>query len=153
MDAAAGLAVYRGSAYPERYRGNVLVGCSQNNLIHHRRLIPDGVVFRSERVEADTEFVRSTDTWFRPVNCINAPDGTLYVLDMAREVIESIHIAGDVVKHLDLTSGRDKGRIYRLAPPEFQVPPQPKLGQATSARVGRAARTPRTAGGATRPAG
>ncbi len=132
IDAAAGLAVYRGHAYPENYQGEVFVGCSQNNLIHHRRLIPDGVTFRSERVETDTEFVRSTDTWFRPVNCINAPDGTLYVLDMSREVIESIHISSDVVKHLDLTNGRDKGRIYRLAPAGFQSPRQPRLARATS---------------------
>ncbi len=135
IDAAAGLTVYRGHAYPDEYRGQVFVGCSQNNLIHRRKLIPDGVAFRSERADADTEFVRSTDTWFRPVNCIHAPDGTLYVLDMAREVIESIHISNDVVKHLDLTNGRDKGRIYRLAPPGFEVPPQPKLGGATTAEL------------------
>src|SRR5262249_13971079 len=99
---------------------------------HHRRLTADGVTFKSERVEPDTEFVRSTDTWFRPVNCINAPDGTLYVLDMSREVIESIHISSDVVKHLDLTNGRDRGRIYRLAPPGFKAPPQPRLAAASS---------------------
>jgi putative membrane-bound dehydrogenase-like protein len=135
IDAAAGLTVYRGEAYPPKYHGNVFVGCSQNNLIHRRTLIPDGATFRSARADEKSEFVRSTDTWFRPVNCINAPDGTIYVLDMSREVIESIHIASDVVAHLDLTSGRDKGRIYRLAPPGFQVPPQPKLGRATSAEL------------------
>ena len=31
--------------------------------------------------EQTTEFVRSSDNWFRPVNFVNAPDGTLYVLD------------------------------------------------------------------------
>jgi putative membrane-bound dehydrogenase-like protein len=135
IDAAAGLTVYRGHAYPEEYRGNVFVGCSQNNLVHRRKLIPDGVPFRSERADQGTEFVRSSDIWFRPVNCINAPDGTLYVLDMSREVIESIHISQDVVKHLDLTNGRDKGRIYRLAPPGFRPPPQPQLGTATTAEL------------------
>ena len=54
---------------------------------------------------------------------------------MSREVIESIHIASDVVAHLDLTNGRDKGRIYRLAPPGFKPPPQPRLGQATTAEL------------------
>jgi putative membrane-bound dehydrogenase-like protein len=135
IDAAAGLTIYRGHAYPREYLGNLFVGCSQNNLVHRRKLIPDGATFRSERADPNTEFVRSTDIWFRPVNCINAPDGTLYVLDMSREVIESIHIAGDVVKHLDLTNGRDKGRIYRLTPPGFKVPPQPRLGTATSAEL------------------
>ncbi|MGD9723146.1 MAG: PVC-type heme-binding CxxCH protein [Pirellulales bacterium] len=135
IDAAAGLAIYRGHAYPGEYRGQLFVGCSQNNLVHRRRLIPDGPTFRSERADVNTEFVRTVDTWFRPVNCLNAPDGTLYVLDMSREVIESIHIAHDVVAHLDLTNGRDKGRIYRLAPPGFTSPPQPRLGQASTAEL------------------
>jgi len=113
----------------------LFVGCSQNNLVHRRKLTPDGATFRSARADENTEFVRSTDTWFRPVNCINAPDGTLFVLDMSREIIESIHIANDVVAHLDLTNGRDKGRIYRLTPPGFEVPPQPRLGQATTAEL------------------
>ena len=94
-----------------------------------------GATFTSRRADENTEFVRTTDTWFRPVNCIAAPDGTLYVLDMSREVIESVHIATDVVAHLDLTSGRDHGRIYRLAPPGFKSPPQPRLGQATTAEL------------------
>lgn len=135
IDAGAGLAIYRGHAYPPEFIGDLFIGCSQNNLIHHRKLTSEGATFRSARVEAGTEFVRTTDTWFRPVNCIHAPDGTLYVLDMSREVIESIHIANDVVAHLDLTNGRDKGRIYRLAPPGFKVPPQPKLGAATTAEL------------------
>ncbi len=135
IDAAAGPAIYRGHAYPPEYRGNLFVGCSQNNLVHRRLLTPDGATFRSRRADPETEFVRTTDIWFRPVNCINAPDGTLYVLDMSREVIESIHIAGDVVKHLDLTSGRDKGRIYRLAPPGFKPPAPPRLGTATTAEL------------------
>ena len=135
IDAAAGLTIYRGHAYPPEYQGNLFVGCSQNNLIHRRKLTPDGATFRSERADQNTEFVRSTDIWFRPVNCINAPDGTLYVLDMSREVIESIHIANDVVKYLDLTSGRDKGRIYRLTPPGFKVPKQPQLGKVTTAEL------------------
>jgi putative membrane-bound dehydrogenase-like protein len=135
IDAGAGVTIYRGHAYPPQYLGDLFIGCSQNNLVHRRKLTGAGASFRSERADPGTEFVRSTDTWFRPVNCINAPDGTLYVLDMSREVIESIHIANDVVAHLDLTSGRDKGRIYRLAPPGFKVPPRPRLGQATTAEL------------------
>ena len=93
IDAAAGLAVYRGDAYPAEYRGDIFIGCSQNNLVHHRKRTPHGVTFRSSRADQKTEFVRTTDTWFRPVNCVHSPDGTLFVLDMLREVIESIHIA------------------------------------------------------------
>ncbi|MEO2046204.1 MAG: PVC-type heme-binding CxxCH protein, partial [Pirellulales bacterium] len=127
VDAAAGVTVYRGGAYGQEFYGNVVVGDAQNNLVHRRRLHPMGVTFHSERADAQTEFVRSSDNWFRPVNFVNGPDGTLTVLDMSREIIESIHIPLDVVKHLDLTSGRDQGRIYRLAPANFQYPGRPHL--------------------------
>lgn len=135
IDAAAGLAIYRGDAFPEQYRGNLFVGCSQNNLIHRRPLVPEGATFRSERADEGTEFVRTNDIWFRPVNCINAPDGTLYVLDMSREVIEAIHIPLDVVAQLDLTSGRNRGRIYRLAPPGFQSPDPPRMGASSTPQL------------------
>ena len=121
VDAGAGVTVYRGSAYPAEFYGNVFVGDAQNNLVHRRILVPDGPTFRAIRGprEQASEFVRSSDNWFRPVNFVNAPDGTLYVLDMSRAVIEAIHIPLDVVKHLDLKQGRDQGRIYRIAPPRF----------------------------------
>ncbi|REK20850.1 MAG: dehydrogenase [Planctomycetota bacterium] len=130
IDAAAGVTIYRGGAYPPEFYGNVFLGDGQNNLIHRRKLVPNGVTFTSERIDEETEIVRSSDIWFRPVNFVNAPDGTLYVLDMSREVLEAIHIPLDVVKHLDLKSGRENGRIYRLAPSGFESPPPPQLGSA-----------------------
>jgi putative membrane-bound dehydrogenase-like protein len=135
IDGTAGTTVYRGAAYPEKYRGNLFAGEAQHNLIHRRVLEPDGVTFKSRRADEGTEFVRSSDNWFRPVNFVNAPDGTLYVLDMSREIIESIHIPLDVVKHLDLASGRDKGRIYRIAPPGFTYPGPPNLGKADTGQL------------------
>ena len=142
IDAAAGVTVYRGGAYPPQYYGNVFVGGAQTNLIHRRRLIPDGMTFRSERVDEKTEVVRSSDIWFRPVNFVNAPDGTMYVLDMSREVLETIHVPLDVTKFLDFRSGRDRGRIYRIAPPGFKYPGPPRLGQATTAELVAALESP-----------
>ncbi len=132
VDAAAGVTVYRGGAYPAEYYGNVFVSDAQNNLIHRRTLTPDGVTFKSARADANTEFVRSADHWFRPVNLINAPDGTLCVLDMSREILETIHVPSDVAKFLDFTRGRQHGRIFRLAPPGFSYPGPPRLGDAST---------------------
>jgi putative membrane-bound dehydrogenase-like protein len=142
IDAGAGVTVYRGGAYPPDCYGQVFIADGQNNLIHRRRLIPDGVSFRSERVDYQSEFVRSSDTWFRPVNFVNAPDGTLYCLDMHREVLETIHIPLDVAKHLDLTSGRDRGRIYRIAPNGFRYPGGPRLSRATTTQLVAALESP-----------
>ncbi|MBX3437189.1 MAG: CehA/McbA family metallohydrolase [Planctomycetaceae bacterium] len=142
IDAAAGVTVYRGGAYPAEFYGQVFVGDAQNNLIHRRKLVPDGATFSSERVDEGTEFVRSSDNWFRPVNFVNAPDGTLHVLDMSREILESIHIPDDVVGHLDLTSGRTHGRIYRIAPRGFVYPGPPTIARASTAELVAALESP-----------
>ncbi len=132
----SGLTVYRGDAYPESYRGQFFLGEVANNVIYRQQVQPDGVTFIASRADTNVEFVASTDTWFRPVNFYNAPDGTLYVLDMYREVIEHPwSIPDDIHARLDLTSGKDRGRIYRLAPPKFNYRPTPKLSEASDEQL------------------
>lgn len=133
MTSASGLTVYRGDAYPPELYGSVFQGEVSGNLIHHQLLTPRGVTFTAKRSSENSEFVASTDNWFRPVNFVNAPDGTLHVLDMYRETIEHPwSIPDDIKARLDLESGRDRGRIYRLAPAGFQPPKPLTLGQATT---------------------
>ncbi|MDB6025516.1 MAG: Cytochrome c, partial [Verrucomicrobiales bacterium] len=129
----SGITIYRGAAYPAKYYGSAFMGEVAGNLVHRQVLTPNGVVFSAERGDPKTEFVRSTDNWFRPVNYINAPDGTLHVLDMYRETIEHPWSIPDEIKaQVDLTSGKDRGRIYRLEPPNFKVPKPPRLGKANT---------------------
>jgi hypothetical protein len=99
-------------------------------------LTRDGVTFKSRRADENTEFVRSRDNWFRPVNFVNAPDGTLTVLDMYRETIEHPwSIPDDIKTQLDLSSGKERGRLYRLRPPEFANSKPPKISTATTAEL------------------
>ena len=131
--AATGVTIYRGAAYPKKYRDNLFVGDVQGNLIHRRVMRPNGVSFESRRADPKTEMVRSTDNWFRPANMINAPDGTLHIVDMYREVIETPDSLPDtILARIDLLSGSKRGRIYRLAPPGFKVPALPQLGAAST---------------------
>ena len=106
-----------------------------NGRVDHRETVErDVVTFAARRADEGAEFVASTDPWFRPVNFVNAPDGTLTVLDMYRETIEHPwSIPDDIRAKLDLSSGNDRGRIYRLAPPEFDRPSVPRLTEATTA--------------------
>jgi putative membrane-bound dehydrogenase-like protein len=136
VTSASGVTIYRGDAYPPEFRGQIFLGEVANNLIHRQVMQPAGVTFTSKRVDEKVEFVASTDVWFRPVNFVNAPDGTLHVLDMYREVIEHPwSIPDDIRAKLDLRSGADRGRIYRLAPPGFKTPNPPKLSKATTAEL------------------
>ncbi len=115
---ATGVTIYRGDAYPEEFRGNAFIGDVGGNLVHRKTLTPDGVSFLAARADEGVEFLTSTDTWFRPVNFVNGPDGCLYIVDMYRETIEHpSSIPEDIKAHLDLYSGDDRGRIYRLVPP------------------------------------
>lgn len=128
ITSASGLTIYRGDALPPARRGTVFVGDVGSNLVHHKR-----IEFPQERVQpvasrpekgARSEFLASTDNWFRPVQCANGPDGALYIVDMYRETIEHPwSIPESIKKHLDLYSGNDRGRIWRVVPKGFKSPP------------------------------
>jgi len=126
---ATGITIYAGDAYPERYLGDAFVGDVGGNLVHRKHIDPTGVVYRSKRADEGVEFIQSTDNWFRPVNFLNAPDGTLYVLDMYRETVEHPYsIPAEIKKFLHLTSGKDRGRIYRVVRKDMIVRKPVDLG-------------------------
>ncbi len=133
MTSASGVTIYRGDAYPAELYGTVFLAEVAGNLIHHQQLTKNGVAFSSERTSDGAEFLASADNWFRPVNFVNAPDGTLHVMDMYRETIEHPwSIPDDIKAKLDLESGRDRGRIWRLAPKGFKPPKGRTLEKATT---------------------
>jgi putative membrane-bound dehydrogenase-like protein len=131
---ATGVTIFRGDAYPPAFRGNAFIGDAGGNLVHRKILEPDGVIFEAHRApdELNREFLASRDTWFRPVQFANAPDGCLYVIDMYREVIEHPwSIPPNLKKLVDLDSGRERGRIWRIVPENFKRRPAPKLSKAS----------------------
>jgi putative heme-binding domain-containing protein len=133
--AATGIVIYRGNACPEDYRGDAFIADCGSNLVHRKRLIPKGAGLIARRPESEqkTEFLASRDNWFRPVQLANGPDGALYVIDMYREVIEHPwSLPEPIKKHLDLNSGNDRGRIYRIIPDDFEPPPAPRLDEAAT---------------------
>lgn len=126
--AASGVMIYTGNAWPEQFRGNAFVCEGAGNLVHRMRLDPKGVVFEAHRTEENREFLTSTEVWFRPIHFANAPDGTLYLADMYREVYEHPDaIPPSVRKFLDINAGNDRGRVYRILPEGFRQPPPVRL--------------------------
>ncbi len=90
-----------------------------HNLVHREIMTPKGVTFTSRRAEdeRESEFLASSDNWFRPTMIQTGPDGCLWIADMYRQVIEHPEwIPNDWQKKLDLRAGADKGRIYRVVP-------------------------------------
>ncbi len=137
---ATGATIYRGDAFGPDFVDNAFIGDAGGNLVHCKKIYPapDGVGFVARRPddEKNFEFLASTDTWFRPVLFANAPDGCLYVCDMYREVIEHPwSIPESIKQHIDLNSGNDRGRIWRIAPENFKQPKPVQLGKATTAEL------------------
>lgn len=136
---AGGVMIYRGDAWPDEWKGIAIVGDVGSNLVHRKRLERNPaspLEFIARRIDEKSEFVSSKDLWFRPCQYANGPDGTLHVLDMYREVIEHPASIPPMIKeHLDLTAGKDRGRLYRILPDGYKHRPCPKLGNATTAEL------------------
>jgi len=132
---ASGITIYRGTALGPDFLGDAFIADVGSNLVHRKKLLPDGVPFKAVRApdEAKSEFLASKDNWFRPVAFANAPDGALYIADMYRQVIEHPwSLPPNIKKHLDLNNGNDRGRIYRAVSTNFIQPKLPKLSRATT---------------------
>jgi len=131
---STGVTIYRGDALPDEYRGMAFIGDVGSNIVHRKRIEARGVAFIGKRVDDKREFLASKDIWFRPVQFANGPDGGLYIADMYREVIEHPKSLPPMIKkHLDLTSGRDRGRIYRVVPQGFKRPKPFRASDMTTA--------------------
>lgn len=135
--AACGVELYRGDALPAEFYGNGFTCEPTGNLVHREVLEPAGATFASHPAREGVEFLASPDTWFRPVNLENGPDGALYVVDMYRCVIEHPQFVPDELKNRpDLRYGDDRGRIYRIVPADKgQHAATPKLAKATATEL------------------
>lgn len=117
---ACGITFYGGGIFPEDFDSSLLVADCVLNLIHMDLLTENGAASKASRVGDKTEFLASSDRAFRPVNMTAGPDGSLYVLDMHREVIEHPEwIPDEIEAELDLNAGRKKGRIYRISEVQY----------------------------------
>ncbi len=113
--AACAVTVYRGDALPAEMYGNVFSCDPAANLVHGDLLLKHGATHLAKRAAEKTEFLASSDDWFRPVFLQTGPDGALYLCDMYRRTIEHPgYLPEEVRKKTDFESGRNCGRIWRV---------------------------------------
>jgi putative membrane-bound dehydrogenase-like protein len=128
--AACGLGIYRDDLLGGEFRGNTFTCEPVNLLVHRMQLTPKGSTFAGRRAagEEQSEFLTSTDNWFRPVQARTGPDGGLWVVDMYRLVIEHPRwIPPQDLAHLDVRAGHNMGRIYRVRPKDRELRTWPRL--------------------------
>jgi putative membrane-bound dehydrogenase-like protein len=134
--AACGIAVYRDDLLGPEYRGNTFTCEPVNLLVHRLQLTPKGSTFVGHRAadEQQSEFLASSDSWFRPVQARTGPDGCLWIVDMHRYVIEHPRwIPPEDLAKVDTRAGGTLGRIFRVRPKSHAPRPIPRLDKLDTA--------------------
>ena len=130
--------VYRGDRLPKELYGDAFITDSTTNLVHRYKIVDDG----SGRLKAvdgydKGEILASYDERFRPVNMLPGPDGTLYVVDMYRGIVqEQIYwtdFLRDYIRARDLEKPVGLGRIWRIVHTTTKRDRAPLLSKAPAA--------------------
>jgi hypothetical protein len=106
--AACAPVIYRGDNFPAEFQGNAFVCEPGANLIKRNIVFDQGLAISSKFAYPDHEFLASTDERFRPVNAYNSPDGTLYVVDMYRGILQHRAYMTTHLRNEILSRGLDK---------------------------------------------
>jgi putative membrane-bound dehydrogenase-like protein len=130
--AACGVGIYRDDLLGQEFQGNAFTCEPVDLLITRRLLVPNKSTFVGKRAadEQSSEFLASTDNWFRPVQVRTGPDGGLWIVDMYRYVIEHPRwIPPEDLATLDVRAGATMGRIYRVRAKDKPLRPWSRLDQ------------------------
>jgi mono/diheme cytochrome c family protein/glucose/arabinose dehydrogenase len=139
VTAACGPGIYRGDALPAAYRGNAFACEPTGNLVKRLILTEKDGQITGENALPNRDFFTSTDERFRPVNIANGPDGALYVVDMARGIVQhkaylTTYLAANVEAR-KLEAPTNMGRIWRVVPDKGPRPAMVKVPAQTAGRV------------------
>jgi putative membrane-bound dehydrogenase-like protein len=139
--ATSGQDIFRGDRLPPELRGNLFFAEPVGRLVRRTLVtVEDGITRLANAYEDQQgEFIRATDPLFRPVNMITAPDGTLYIVDMYRGIIQQAnwtrkgsYLREQIEAH-NLQREIGRGRIYRVRHEDFEPGPQPRMLDETPA--------------------
>jgi mono/diheme cytochrome c family protein len=119
--AGAGSQVYRGDRLPNDLVGEYLYGEVVARVVRRTTPVKTEGLTQLRNAYPLSEFVRSLDPLFRPVDVRTAPDGTLYIADMYRGIIEGAPWAKEgtylrlKIDQYQLDKVLGYGRIWRLS--------------------------------------
>jgi mono/diheme cytochrome c family protein/glucose/arabinose dehydrogenase/HEAT repeat protein len=138
MQSAATPVVYRGDRLPAELRGGLFVTDCTTNMLHWFKVDDDGQGRLTARNGfAKGEIFAARDERVRPVSAFSAPDGTIYVVDMYRGVVQDAayqtEYLQDYIKKNNLAAPVNRGRIWRLTHETTQREKKPALSKETAA--------------------
>lgn len=138
--ASCGQTVFRGDRLPEELRGNVFLPEPVGRLIRRATVKVEDGITKVENPHGQSEFIRSTDPNFRPMNMTTGPDGCLYIVDMYRGIIQEGNwtkegsFLRERIKENGMQNVVGHGRIWRLVHKDFKPGPQPRMLEETPAQ-------------------
>ncbi|MBN3519272.1 discoidin domain-containing protein [Algoriphagus lutimaris] len=119
---AAGSDVYRGDRLPQELVGQYFYGEPVGRIV--RQVNSENVegltYIQNSYIDSKSEFIQSTDPLFRPVDMATAPDGTLYIVDMYRGIIQEGNWTQEgsylrtKIQQYQMDDVIGNGRIWRL---------------------------------------
>ncbi|MFT5497818.1 MAG: putative membrane-bound dehydrogenase-like protein [Kiritimatiellia bacterium] len=129
---ACGQSIFRGDRLPAESRGNYFFADPTIHVIRRATVEnTDGKLTIHKTEPGDEEFLRSPDINCRFVNTATAPDGTLYVTDMYRGIIQDAPWLSPDPRKFIVEAGLDKnilhGRIWRVRHQDYHPGPQPRM--------------------------
>ena len=135
--AACATPVYEDSAWPKEYAGTVFITEPILDIIHHEKLVLEGPAYKGELVLKDSEWLRSMDHWFCPIDVSFGPDGAMYILDFYTPVVAHNDTRGPLHSKSGASVRPDRehyfGRIYRIQHENAPVYGHPDLAKADAA--------------------
>ncbi|MEO9891401.1 discoidin domain-containing protein [Aurantibacter sp.] len=124
---AAGNDIYRGDRLPKEMYGQLFYGEPVARIVRQvNPVVTEGLTtLHNAYQDEKSEFLKSTDPLFRPVDLTTAPDGTLYVTDMYHGIIQEGNWAQEgtylraKIKQYQLDKVIGLGRIWRITHDDF----------------------------------
>ncbi|MGI9241565.1 MAG: DUF7133 domain-containing protein, partial [Verrucomicrobiales bacterium] len=84
----AGQHIFRGHRLPDDFYGDYIIPEPVGRLVRRAKVTDENGKLIVSNATPGTEFMRSRDANFRPVNAGTGPDGCLYICDMYRGIIQ-----------------------------------------------------------------
>ncbi|MDG2256174.1 MAG: ThuA domain-containing protein [Opitutaceae bacterium] len=125
--AGAGCVIYEGGAWPEKWNQSYFTSEPTLNIIGHFNVAKDGVSYRAtkEAGREETEFIRSDNLWFRPIEVMTGPDGAIYLVDFCNQAIIHNDTRGPVHGPANAAVRPDRdhyyGRIWKVQHKQAQA--------------------------------
>jgi putative membrane-bound dehydrogenase-like protein len=146
--AAAGTVIYDGGTWPAEYNGDYFTTEPTINIVHHTRLSPQGSSYTAKKLPGreETEFIRSRDMWWRPIEVRVGPDGAVYIGDFYNQAVIHNDTRGPDHNKVNAAVRPDRdhyfGRIWKLDHKQAKKVAAPNLAKAGVSELARALEHP-----------